>query len=132
MASRDLKHLHPKLQPLATAFLAEAKRHDIDVLVTCTYRSNAEQAMLYAKGRTAPGPKVTNAKPGQSKHNFTLVDGTPASLAFDVVPLVNGKPEWKASHPSWAKLGMIGKRLGLEWAGDWTRMREFPHFQLKG
>lgn len=126
--SRDLNDLHPAVQPMAKEFLASCQRAKIDVLITCTWRSPEEQAALYAKGRTAPGPKVTNAKPGQSCHNFTL-NGHPASLAFDVVPLVNGKPVWSSADPIWREIGMRGISVGLEWAGDWLRFKEFPHFQ---
>jgi peptidoglycan L-alanyl-D-glutamate endopeptidase CwlK len=30
----------------------------------------------------------------------------------------------------WWHVGRIGKSLGLEWAGDWTKFKEFPHFQI--
>lgn len=26
----------------------------------------------------------------------------------------------------------VGKSIGLEWAGDWKKNREFPHFQYTG
>ena len=70
---------------------------------------------------------VTNAKGGQSFHNWRM--------AFDVVPLVNGKPVWSTSGDAgklWRKIGLIGKSCGLEWAGDWKRFPEFPHFQYTG
>lgn len=127
--SRNLSDLHPALQPLAERFLDACHAADIDVIITCTYRSNIEQAAAYAKGRTAPGSVVTNAKPGQSRHNLTL-NGKPASQAFDVVPLEAGKAIWDAQDPVWQRLGEIGEGLGLEWAGRWTRFREYPHFQI--
>lgn len=130
MPSRKLEDLHPEIRPLADEFLKIAAADGIDVLVTCTYRSNIEQAALYALGRTAKGRIVTNAKPGESLHNVT-VEGLPASRAFDVVPMVHGKPMWEPDHPAWRKLGEIGESIGLEWAGRWRRMKEFPHFQLK-
>ena len=34
------------------------------------FRSFAEQNLIYSQGRTRPGKIVTNAKPGQSIHNF--------------------------------------------------------------
>jgi peptidoglycan L-alanyl-D-glutamate endopeptidase CwlK len=128
MTSRRLEDLHPLMRPLVNAFLSACKHDDIDILVTCTYRSDEEQARLYAQGRTKPGPRVTNAKPGQSMHNFRF-NGKPASLAVDIVPLVNGKPVWSASAPVWQKVGKLGEEAGLEWAGRWKRFREFPHFQ---
>lgn len=128
MSSRKLTDLHPQMQPMVTRFLANARAASIDLLVTCTYRSNEEQAALYAIGRTKPGRIVTNAKPGRSTHNNTL-NGKPAALAVDVVPLRDGKPVWSASDPVWKRVGEIGEKVGLEWAGRWTTFREFPHFQ---
>ncbi|MFL6696326.1 MAG: M15 family metallopeptidase [Vitreoscilla sp.] len=130
MASRDIKDLDSRLQPLAIRFVADCKAAGIDVILTCTWRSNQEQDTLYAQGRTAPGHVVTNARAGQSKHNPTQ-DGHPCSQAFDMAPVVNGKIDWSPSNPAWARCGAIGKELGLEWAGDWKSFREFPHFQLK-
>lgn len=130
MASRKIEDLHPALQDTARQFLQEAQLAGIDALITCTYRSWDEQADLYAQGRTKPGKIVTNAKPGHSKHNYRLPDGTPASEAFDVVPVRGGKAIWNAEDPAWQELGRIGEALGLEWAGRWKRMREYPHFQL--
>ena len=126
--SRSLNDLHPAMQPMAAEFLNNCKTAGIDLLVTCTWRSAVEQDALYAQGRTTPGSIVTRAKAGQSRHNHTLA-GRPASLALDVVPLRLGKPVWAASDAIWQDVGRIGKACGLEWAGEWTRMREFPHFQ---
>jgi peptidoglycan L-alanyl-D-glutamate endopeptidase CwlK len=126
--SRSLNDLHPAMQPMAAEFLNNCKTAGIDLLVTCTWRSGAEQDALYAQGRTTPGRIVTRAKAGQSRHNHTLA-GRPASLALDVVPLRLGKPVWAASDAIWQDVGRIGKACGLEWAGEWKRMREFPHFQ---
>jgi peptidoglycan LD-endopeptidase CwlK len=130
MASRKLEHLHPDLKPLCEWFMEQCEAADIHPLITCTYRSHAEQEALYAQGRSQPGKIVTNARGGQSRHNYTI-DGKPASKAFDVVPLINGKPEWDASHPAWQHMGEIGESIGLEWAGRWTKFKEFPHFQMK-
>lgn len=127
ISSRKLEDLHPKVKAKAEAFLAKCKAEGIDVIITCTYRDAAEQDRLYAIGRTTPGKKVTNAKAGQSFHNYRL--------AFDCVPLRHGKPVWGtagADGELWIKLGAIGVACGLEWAGKWTRFREYPHFQFTG
>lgn len=130
MPSRRLADLHPALQLPAEQFLGDCADAGYDVLVTCTYRSNAEQAAAYAQGRTVPGKIVTNAKPGQSLHNTTL-HGKPAAQALDVVPLRFGKPVWDSKDPAWQAIGKIGEANGFEWAGRWKRMREFPHFQMR-
>jgi len=122
--SRKLQDLHPYVAYLAQELLDQARRAGIDLLVTSTYRDNESQAVLYAQGRTAPGAIVTNAGPGYSFHNY--------QVAFDIVPLRNGKPVWGTSGPDgqvWAKLGQLGVDIGLEWAGNWQTFREYPHFQ---
>jgi peptidoglycan LD-endopeptidase CwlK len=147
MPSRKPEDLHPLVYPLyrsARARWTKGLPPNVDVLLTCTYRSNAEQAALYAIGRTKPGRKVTWAPEGTSNHNFTL-DGRPASLAFDIVPLRNGKPIWGTTgngidaDPTdddrddlelWQRIAQHAKDAGLAWAGDWRPgKREFPHFE---
>jgi peptidoglycan L-alanyl-D-glutamate endopeptidase CwlK len=132
MASRQLSDLHPDLEVKANQFIAECHRKNIDVLITCTYRSAEEQLKLYKQGRETPGKIVTNAKPGQSAHNTVNPNGLPSAQAFDVVPLIHGKPQWDANDPVWQTVGEIGKSVGLDWAGDWHTFKEYPHFQLPG
>ena len=97
--SRLLTDLTPETLMLANAFHANCIDANIDYLVTCTLRTFAEQDALYAEGRTAPGHIVTWAQAGQSPHNF--------GLAFDMVPLRNGKPVWDANDPIWAQITSI-------------------------
>ena len=132
MSSRRLEDLHPDLHAIADAFLARCKAAGLDILITCTYRSGAEQDALYAQGRTTPGKIVTRAKAGQSAHNATDAAGKPAARAFDIVPLRNGKAIWTASDPAWATAGAIGMELGLVWYGaPGSKFKESPHFQLR-
>jgi len=124
ISSRNLNDLLPVVKSKVERFMGLCVANGIDLLVTSTYRDNESQNALYAQGRTAPGSIVTNAKGGQSFHNF--------QCAVDVVPLVNGKPDWDGSHPIWAKLGELGKQAGLEWAGEWKTFKELAHFQYTG
>ena len=121
--SRKIEDLLPSVADKCRAFVAECAAQGIDVLITSTYRDNESQAALYAKGRTAPGPKVTNAGPGKSFHNHRV--------AFDFVPIVDGKAVWNDDH-LWAKCGMIGEKLGLEWGGGWQSFQDKPHMQDTG
>ncbi len=96
------------------------------------YRSVAEQNALFSKR-----PKVTNAKGGQSIHNY--------GLAFDIVLLYdndgNGTFEeasWsmirdfdKDSKADWTEIVNYFKSKGWEWGGDWRSFKDAPHFQLK-
>ena len=122
--SRRVCDLHPAVQRRCNAFLEACAAEGIEVLITSTYRDRESQDALYAQGRTKPGAKVTNARAGQSWHNWRL--------AFDVVPIRHGKPVWGTTGDDlalWTRIGLIGESCGLEWAGRWTKMREFPHFQ---
>ena len=79
------------------------------------------KAFLYSKGRIISGNIVTYALPGISYHNY--------GLAVDVCEYKNGKPFWHTKN--WAVIGSIGKKHGLIWGGDWKRLVNKPHFQLK-
>ena len=121
--SRDVSVLAAPVKLRVEQFLAEAKRQGIDLVVTSTYRDFESQAALYAQGRTTPGKIVTNAKAGESFHNY--------KCAVDVVPIVGGKCVWD-DEDLWTKIGAIGKSLGLDWAGSWTSFKEKAHFQYTG
>jgi len=122
--SRNLDDLLPIVQKKVKSFIDLCHTNGIDILVTSTYRDNESQNALYAQGRTTPGKKVTNAKAGESWHNYRC--------AIDVVPLRNGKPVWDGNDPIWQKVGQYGREAGLEWAGDWKRFKELAHFQYTG
>ena len=130
MNDRNLDDLHPTLKPLCQSWLDKCEAQEIHAEVIYTWRSSAEQDVLYAQGRTAPGKIVTNARGGQSKHNFTL-SGKPASKAFDFV-IVNddGSANWNPNSPQWKAAVAIGKGLGLVYGGDWNSIKDFDHFEL--
>ena len=122
--SRSLSDLNPKVAAMCSEFINRCKAQHIDILITSTYRDAESQNALYAQGRTAPGKKVTNAKGGQSYHNW--------KVAFDFCPIVNGKPNWN-DVALYTKCGEIAKSVGLEWAGRWTgNMKEMAHCQFTG
>jgi peptidoglycan L-alanyl-D-glutamate endopeptidase CwlK len=92
-------------------------------------RTWAEQNELYAKGRTTPGPKVTNAKAGQSIHNY--------GLAVDFVLIINGtQASWdtkkdfdKDQQSDWMEVVQVFKKYGWSWGGDWRTFKDMPHFE---
>jgi peptidoglycan L-alanyl-D-glutamate endopeptidase CwlK len=79
-------------------------------------RSYKEQDKLFRKR-----PKVTNARGGQSWHNF--------GLAFDF-GLFRGK-EYLGESPHYKTLGAIASTMpGLTWGGTWVNLVDEPHIQL--
>jgi peptidoglycan L-alanyl-D-glutamate endopeptidase CwlK len=118
--SRKLEDLTPEARKRCEAFISACRAQGIDVLITSTYRDSESQNALYAQGRTTPGNKVTNAKAGQSFHNYRV--------AFDFVPLLNGKAQWN-STAAFEKCGAIAESCGLEWAGRWKSFNELAHCQ---
>jgi peptidoglycan L-alanyl-D-glutamate endopeptidase CwlK len=156
MASRKLEDLEATTRTKAERFVMMCDESGLDVLIYCTHRPMLEQAMLYRQSRTLKkikskardlsdvygrsdlakilmnagpqsGPHVTNAAPGQSLHGYRM--------AFDGVPVRNGKPVWGTSDPDdmklWQKYGELAQMAGLEWAGHWMTFKEFPHCQQK-
>ena len=130
MASRSLDDLAEPVRLAALALvekcrLYESGGHQLEVMIYCTLRSNEEQAALYEHGRSKPGPKLTNARPGKSLHN---PDRYGKAWAFDAVPCLSGKPLW-SDNAALLIMGRVGKECGLEWAGDWHGFKERVHFQ---
>lgn len=121
VSDKRISTLHPLIIGKAKEFIIRAEKElGIKLRVVSALRTWAEQTILYAKGRTMPGKKVTNAKAGQSYHNF--------GLALDVVEIKNGKALW--NNPNWSKIAELGKSIGFEWGGDWKSFKDKPHFQL--
>ena len=121
--SRSMSDLNPKVAAMCSEFFNRCKAAGVDVIITSTYRDAEAQNKLYAQGRTEPGKKVTNAKAGQSFHNW--------HVAFDFVPIVGGKAVWN-DDALWTKCGEIAEGVGLEWAGRWKKFNEMPHCQYTG
>jgi len=113
--------LDPSLRPLALALLETAWQDGIALVVVGGLRTLAEQQLLYDQGRTTPGPIVTNAPPGSSWHNY--------GLAFDVAILAGGAATYPNDADLWERVGASGKRVGLQWGGDFATFKDRPHFE---
>jgi LysM repeat protein len=129
VSERRLARVHPGLARRGLAMIDACGVSGLAIMITQGLRTWEEQDALFAKGRTvAPIGRrhiVTNAKGGQSYHNF--------GLAFDIVVLdALGKVSWDDSHPGWAAAARIGKQVGLEWGGDWKTFKDRPHYQWRG
>ena len=78
--------LHPSVRVEVTKIINEINSSltgRSQVRIAQGLRTFKEQDDLYALGRTIPGKKVTNAKGGQSVHNY--------GFAVDIVLIIDGK-----------------------------------------
>jgi peptidoglycan L-alanyl-D-glutamate endopeptidase CwlK len=116
--SRALDDLLPQVKNRMVNFLARTELvleeafpgTKFKVWPTCTLRDGEYQAKIYAQGRTEPGAIVTNAKPGQSMHEY--------KCAMDFAIEMNGKITWERKYYDVA--GQIAIDEGLTWGGDWN------------
>lgn len=119
-----LNLLHPKIRQSALDAYAEAIQATpvgCHPVIDQTLRTFAESDALYAQGRTAPGEIVTQAKAGQSYHNY--------SLALDFHLVINGKDSWGVDH-NWMKVVNIFKAHGFSWGGDFPgNFKDYPHLE---
>ncbi|EAC3984642.1 alkaline phosphatase [Listeria monocytogenes] len=104
--------------------IKKMSKQGIYLCVAQGYRSSAEQNALYAQGRTKPGAVVTNAKGGQSNHNY--------GVAVDLCLYTSdGKNViWESTTSRWKTVVSAMKAEGFEWGGDWKSFKDYPHFEL--
>jgi peptidoglycan L-alanyl-D-glutamate endopeptidase CwlK len=129
-----IKTAHPKLRDSLMAQYIECNNKlgkYVRLRFAYVYRSNKEQDALFNQK-----PKVTNAKGGQSIHNY--------GLAFDIVLLLdkdkNGTFEaasWDTvsdfdgnGKSDWMQVVEYFKSKGWVWGGDWKSFKDAPHFQF--
>lgn len=148
-SEEKIKLLDPAIQDLVKQAIEDAEMKlgpycAVDIVQGL--RTIAEQDHLYALGRTIKntgsrpgkplGDIVTNAKGGQSFHNYGLAidfailydkdkNGTFESLSWDMVADLDrdGESDWKEVVDSFIK-------LGFEWGGNWHSLKDNPHFQM--
>ncbi len=117
-----LNLLHPLVRQSALDAYDKACRltpKGIHPFITETERSFKRSDDLYAQGRTKPGNIVTNAKGGDSLHNY--------GFAIDFVILVNGKMSWKVDD-NWMIVVKCFEEEGWSWGGKW-RFKDYPHVE---
>lgn len=122
---------HPKLRCELRTIYDEANNHlgKSRLRFSHVLRTFDEQTKLFNQR-----PKVTNAKAGQSFHNYGLAvdivllydsdgNGTFDSASWDVF-----KDFDKDGIADWQEVVKVFKKHGWEWGGDW-RFKDMPHFQ---
>jgi len=115
--SRVVNLLHPELQKTVELFRAACKKQGLNITVTETYRTVAEQEAVYNKGNSkARGVDY------QSGHQW--------GVAFDICQATADSKQWY-NKDFLNKCGAIGKSFGLAWGGDFRSFPDSPHFELK-
>ena len=67
--------------------------------------------------------KVTNARGGQSNHNF--------GIAWDIGLFEDGEYVLQDAKYKALAEAVLPDLEGLEWGGHWKSFKDFPHYQLK-
>ena len=120
-AEAKIATLDSSFQNIARNIVGQARERGYNIVIVQAFRSFEEQDALYAQGRTEPGSIVTNARGGESGHNY--------GLAFDFAFVDdNGDVSWGESYP-WADVGSIAKELGMVWGGDFKSFKDRPHIE---
>lgn len=130
-----IKTLHPRLRGEMELIVNECNfrlKGRAQIRITQGLRTFSEQQALYNQGRTAPGKKVTNAKAGQSVHNY--------GSAVDIVLIIDGKTaswdvrkDWDGDKiADWDECVKVFAKYGYSWGGNWQSFKDFPHFEKIG
>jgi peptidoglycan L-alanyl-D-glutamate endopeptidase CwlK len=125
-----ISKLHPKVRKEVTTIVNEcniALTGRSQIRISQGLRTFAEQDELFKKI-----PKVTNAKGGQSIHNY--------GFAVDMVLIIDGKiaswdikKDWDNDKISdWDECVKIFAKHGWTWGGSWVKFKDFPHFEKIG
>lgn len=128
--------IHPVVKESALEMVKRAYQEGIFVQISAGYRSMEEQAKLYGQGRLGyiydgknysdlSKPRVTNAMPGQSYHNYGL------AIDYFIVS-DDGKNAIWTVDAKWRRVAAIGKSLGFAWGGDWSNFKDYPHLDMTG
>lgn len=129
--------LHPAIRNEVKALIEKAEAHlpNTAVRIVQGLRTFAEQDALYAQGRTTPGKRVTNAKGGQSYHNYGLAidfalvydkdnNGSYESLSWDLL-----KDMDKDGEKDWMEVVNVFEEAGYTWGGRFHSIPDNPHLE---
>lgn len=118
----NIRTLIIEVQALCRQSLARI-RTKFDARIISGTRTYAEQTAIYRQGRFGnAGPVVSNAKAGQSWHNF--------GRAWDIGIFEGGK--YLGDGAQYGQAAALGKIPGVEWGGDWNKFKDKPHYQVTG
>jgi len=122
-----IQSLHPTIkdeaQTLVDTANTEILKSGVKMLVTQGLRTFDEQQALFNQR-----PKVTNAMPGQSFHNY--------GLAFDFCLVQGDRTIWDTAKDfdldgtsDWMEVVALFKSHGYAWGGNFRSISDKPHFE---
>ena len=134
ITKQRIAKLHPKVRNEVADIIKQcdlALNGRAKVRITQGLRTFEEQEFLYAKGRLTKDKKVTNAKAGQSIHNY--------GLAVDICLIIDGKEanfdtkkDWDGDKiADWYECVKIFAKNGWDWGGNWVKFKDLPHFERR-
>jgi peptidoglycan L-alanyl-D-glutamate endopeptidase CwlK len=130
ITEQRIEKLHPSVRKEVTNIINECNaqlKGRSQVRIAQGLRTFAEQDALFNKK-----PKVTNAKGGQSVHNY--------GFAVDIVLIIDGKTaswdthkDWDGDKISdWDECVKVFAAHGWSWGGNWASFKDMPHFDKIG
>ena len=135
-----MEKVHPKLVEVMKEAIENSP---FDFRITDGARTTEEQFALYQKGRTLPGPKVTNCDGKKFKSNHQIkADGFGHAVDIFLCGVIESGVYRKFTSEEGydeKKLKLIAnhilavaksKNINIEWGGNW-KMHDTPHFELK-
>lgn len=142
--------LHPLIKCLVETCIEQAEvclGKYACIRVVQGFRTFPEQASLFSLGRTIKNPSgatpakpmgniVTNAKAGQSNHNYGLSidfailydkdkNGTFETLSWDLIADFN-----KDGEADWKEVVYCFTSAGFAWGGNWHTLKDNPHLEM--
>ncbi len=124
----DRSQLHPIFAERLDQLLTNLSAQGLIFFVTEGYRSFERQQELYDQGRVNGKKKVTNAKPGQSMHQFRC--GADLTYDLDANQSDGLQPSWDMQF--YVLLQKEAHRVGLSSGLDWENFKDGPHLDLPG
>ncbi|MGJ7911926.1 M15 family metallopeptidase [Neobacillus sp. LXY-1] len=122
--------LHPTVREQTNQLIQLAAKKGIVVVITDGFRSSEDQDRLYQQGRTIEGDVVTNAKGGQSYHNYGLAVDFALKTNSDEIIWDRQYDGNQNGVADWSEVVKIAKNLGFEWGGDWQKFKDYPHLEM--
>jgi peptidoglycan L-alanyl-D-glutamate endopeptidase CwlK len=128
--STDITHCHPYLRERWPELLYRfTKLTGNDLIITCSWRSAAQQQFLYEQGRSRPGSIVTHIDGVTKKSNHTIYPARAIDVAIDnTTDQVKHAVTWDQMF--YLPLVRLCRELGLVSGGSWENFKDWPHVEL--